>query len=93
MNDNNGKPDGEQGLYRKYDVQRLNDPNGKHTNCIYFVLDLNHDKHAVAALEAYAASCDEELPTLAFDLRHTAAATARKLGVKPPSANKATDNG
>lgn len=82
MNENNGKPDGEQGIYRKYNVERLNDPAGKHADCIYFVLDLDHDPHSVAALAAYAASCADQYPTLAFDLRHTAAATARKLGVE-----------
>lgn len=82
MNDNNGKPDQEQGLYRKYSVKRLNDLTGKHRDCYFFVLDLDHDPHAVAALEAYAASCAEQYPTLAFDLRHTAASAARKLGVK-----------
>lgn len=86
MNNDNGKPDPEQGLYRKYNVERLNDPTGKHRDCIYYVLDLNHDRHAVAALEAYAASCAEEYPTLAFDLRHTAASLARKLGVTRPEA-------
>lgn len=81
MNENNGKPDQQQGLYRKYNVERLNDPASKHKDCLYYVLDLDHDKHAVAALEAYAKSCAEEYPTLAFDLRHTAAATARKLNL------------
>lgn len=84
MNENSGKPDQEQGLYRKYDVTRLNDPNGKHTDCTYYVLDLDHDPHSVAALLAYAASCEAQYPGLAFDLRHTAAATARKLTVARP---------
>lgn len=77
--------DQEKGLYRKYNVERLNDPTGKHADCTYYVLDLNHDKFAVPALEAYAAACAEDYPTLAFDLRHTAAATARKLNYAPPS--------
>jgi hypothetical protein len=81
MNENSGKPDQDQGLYRKYNVERLNDPAGKHADCTYYVLDLDHDKHSVAALLAYADSCEAEYPTLAFDLRHTAAATARKLAV------------
>lgn len=86
MNENSGKPDQEQGLYRKYDVTRLNDPAGKHAECTYYVLDLDHDPHSVAALLAYAASCAAQYPGLAFDLRHTAAATARKLGVAQPEA-------
>lgn len=81
MNESTGKPDQEQGLYRKYHVERLNDKTGKHANCLYYVLDLDHDKHSAAALLAYADSCEADYPTLAFDLRHTAAATARKLGV------------
>jgi hypothetical protein len=58
------------GIYRKYDVQRLNDPTGKHNDCYYFVLDRVHDKHAVPALEAYVASCKEEFPELARDLQY-----------------------
>lgn len=81
MNENSGAPDPEQGLYRKYDVTRLNDPAGKHKDCTYYILDLDHDPHSVAALLAYAKSCEAQYPTLAFDLRHTAAATARKLNV------------
>jgi hypothetical protein len=81
MNENSGAPDPEQGLYRKYDVTRLNDPTGKHKDCTYYILDLDHDPHSVAALLAYAKSCEAQYPTLAFDLRHTAAATARKLNV------------
>lgn len=81
MNENNGKPDPEQGLYRKYEVNRIDDKAEKHADCQYFVLDLDHDPHSVAALEAYAESCKAQYPTLAFDLRHTAAAAARKLGV------------
>jgi len=30
---------------------------GKHHNCEYFVLDLDHDPHAIAAIRAYADSC------------------------------------
>lgn len=56
------------GLYRKYDVRRLNDPDGKHAQCNYFVLDLDHDPHAKAALRAYARSCRRKYPNLADDL-------------------------
>lgn len=42
-----------EGLHRKYHVQRLNDPDGKHADCRYFVLDPQHDPLAVEALEAY----------------------------------------
>lgn len=57
------------GVYRKYLVKRLRDREGKHRRCEYFVLDLDHDPHAAAALLAYANSCDEEHPELAADLR------------------------
>lgn len=56
------------GLYRKYDVQRLDDKKGKHKNCEYYVLDLNHDKFAAPALRAYAEHCKREYPELAKDL-------------------------
>jgi hypothetical protein len=60
------------GLYEKYTVRR-NDgesaPCGVHHGCEYFVLDLTHDKHAKAALAAYAESCAAEYPQLAEDLR------------------------
>lgn len=92
MNENSGKPDGEQGLYRKYNVERLNDLTGKHRDCHYYVLDLIHDKHAVAALEAYAKSCAAEFPSLAFDLRHEAASLARRLGM-PLDGGEASQEG
>ena len=57
------------GLYRKYKVERLNDPTGKHDDCDYFVLDMNHDKFAKAAVLAYADECESEFADLARDLR------------------------
>jgi hypothetical protein len=60
------------GLYEKFDVRRTDGssaPGGKHHGCEYFVLDLAHDKHATAALRAYADSCEAEFPLLAADLR------------------------
>lgn len=60
------------GVYEKFYIERTDgksDPGEKHDACEYFVLDLDHDKHAVAALEAYAASCEAEYPLLAKDLR------------------------
>jgi hypothetical protein len=59
------------GIYHKFDVQRTDgssDPGGKHDGCFYFVLDLDHDPHAKAALQAYANSCRAEYPKLADDL-------------------------
>ena len=57
------------GLYRKYKVDRLGDVDGKHNNCQYFVLDLDHDPHALPAIKAYIESCGEEYPMLADDLQ------------------------
>lgn len=61
--------DTEAGLYRKYNVERLNDLTGKHADCLYYVLDLVHDQYAAVALKAYADACEDEYPQLAADLR------------------------
>jgi hypothetical protein len=66
-----GERDKNRGLYGKYFVERTDGSSasgGKHHNCEYFVLDLTHDKHAPAALRAYAESCKDEYPQLAADL-------------------------
>lgn len=68
MSDN----DSERGLYAKFYVRRNDGSSslgGKHDGCEYFVLDVTHDKHALPALKAYAASCATEFPKLAADLR------------------------
>lgn len=59
------------GLYNKFEIRRVDgssEPGEKHHSCEYFVLDLVHDKHAAAALRAYAESCVDEYPQLAADL-------------------------
>lgn len=64
--------DQERGLYGKFRVERTDGrsaPGEKHHDCEYFVLDLTHDKHALAALLSYAESCAGEFPQLAADLR------------------------
>ena len=64
-------PDKDRGLYGKFFVIRTDGssgPGGKHENCSYFVLDLNHDKFARAAIKAYADACREEYPKLSDDL-------------------------
>lgn len=66
MND----PDRERGLYGKYHVHRHGDT-GKHAECEYFVLDLNHDRHALTAIAAYAEACRLEYPVLSKDLDET----------------------
>lgn len=66
------KPAEQQGLFRKFDVRRTDGsdkPGGKHYGCEYFVLDVAHDKHAKAALAAYAAAVEETNPHLAQDMR------------------------
>ncbi len=64
--------DRSRGLYGKFFIERTDGKSAvgeKHDGCDYFVLDLTHDKHAAAALRAYADSCAEEYPLLAADLR------------------------
>lgn len=65
-------PTEQQGLFRKFDVRRVDGsdaPGGKHHGCRYFVLDVDHDQHARAALSAYAGACETTHPDLARDLR------------------------
>lgn len=65
-------PAEQQGLFRKFDVRRVDgsdQPGGKHHGCRYFVLDVDHDPCARAALTAYAAACEATHPALAADLR------------------------
>ena len=65
-------------LYNKFYVRRTDlserDENSKHYGgCDYFVLDLDHDPYAPAALLAYANACEGTHPTLAAELREKAA--------------------
>ncbi len=63
--------DTERGLYNKFIVTRTDgnsEPGKKHDNCRYFVLDIEHDPHAIIALKAYAISCSETHPQLSQDL-------------------------
>jgi len=65
------KPAEEQGLFNKFIVMRTDGkdaPGEKHHGCAYFVLDLDHDRHAPAAMRAYASACSETHPALAADL-------------------------
>jgi len=64
--------DKERGVYRKYKVTRTDGSHrkgGKHEECSYFVLDLEHDEFAVPALTAYEKACRKTFPDLAADLR------------------------
>ena len=74
MNDN------ERGIYRKYEVTRLNDPSGKHEHCAFFVLDLVHDKFSTPALRAYAKACQKEFPQLAKEIRWALRTKAPRRG-------------
>jgi hypothetical protein len=61
-----------QGLFRKFEVRRTDGsdaPGGKHYECRYFVLDVDHDPYAIVALSAYASACESTHPALALDLR------------------------
>ncbi len=64
-----------QGIYRKFIVERTDGksaPGEKHHGCDYFVLDMDHDEHARAAIEGYVKSLEdaEEYPLLSRDLRY-----------------------
>lgn len=65
------KPAEQQGMFRKFDVRRVDgsdQPGGKHHGCKYFVLDLDHDKAAPAAMRAYATEIAPTHPQLAADI-------------------------
>jgi hypothetical protein len=56
------------GLEYRYDVKKVNDPDGKHDDCRYFVLDPAHDRAAWLALEEYAWTVRKSHPELSKDL-------------------------
>ena len=67
----NLKDDTERGLYQKFKIERVDgssEPDRRHYGCRYFVLDLDHDPHAVAALRTYAVACRRSHPHLSDDL-------------------------
>ena len=72
------------GWYRKYIVSRTDGRSAegeKHWGCEYFVIDLNHDPYAQAAMMAYARACAVEYPLLAEDIRRR----FENVAVKPPA--------
>lgn len=70
LSDEQNRRETDRGLYDKYVVRRIDaDPTGKHDNCWYFVLDLEHDPYAYAALDMYANSCIEKNPVLGYELK------------------------
>jgi hypothetical protein len=69
------------GIYAKFRIERTDGqsaPGCKHDGCEYFVLDLDHDKFSIPAIEAYAEACKDEYPVLAEELKEKAA--AKKIG-------------
>lgn len=59
-------------LFKKFHVTRTDgssDVGKKHHNCEYFVLDVDHDPYAKAALLAYVDACEGTHPALAQDIR------------------------
>ncbi|WP_420105754.1 hypothetical protein [Herbaspirillum huttiense] len=65
------KPAEQQGIFRKFDVRRVDGsdaPGGKHHGCRYFVIDLDHDQHAPAAMAAYGLACTSTHPQLSADI-------------------------
>lgn len=69
--------DTQRGLYRKFKIERTDGSSavgGKHAQCAYFVLDLEHDDFARSALEAYAEACRKTHPDLAADIGYMLAA-------------------
>lgn len=57
-----------EGLQTRYRVEKIDDPEGKHSGDQYFVLDPAHDVHSIEALRAYARSIRGENSALADDL-------------------------
>ena len=56
------------GLEARYHVHKIEDPEGKHDNCRYFVLDPQHDPLAAEALHFYAMNTEnDELAEDLFD--------------------------
>ncbi|MBR7747417.1 hypothetical protein [Undibacterium baiyunense] len=65
------KPAEQQGMFSKFHVERVDGSSakgGKHHGCRYWVLDLDHDKHAPAAMRGYAEDCKETHPILSAEI-------------------------
>lgn len=64
-------PSEQQGMFHKFEVRRVDGTDkigGKHHGCRYFVLDLDHDAHAPAAMAAYGQSCLTTHPQLGAEI-------------------------
>ena len=55
-------------LEARYEVKKINDPEGKHDECGYFVLDPQHDPFAASALRTYAEEVSNVRPELTKDI-------------------------
>ncbi len=80
----NDKPSELQGLFRKYEVSRV-DGKPEHNDCDYFVLDVTHDPHAKAALCAYADAVEVDNPTLAGEMRSRYCLPTSRHYIKAPA--------
>jgi len=67
--DSDPRPDTERGMFGKFYVKHMHDPEGKHDECRYFVLDPQHDQVARDALAIYEANIRPTKPKLADDIR------------------------
>lgn len=69
----NVPPDQDRGLYRKYELLRVNEDGSLRYQVTdpFFALRFATDPYAIPALAAYADACEAEFPALAADLRHT----------------------
>jgi hypothetical protein len=60
-----------EGMHHKFEVSRVDGtdmPGCKHHGCRYFVLDLDHDEGAAAAMRAYAEAVKDTRPTLSAEI-------------------------
>lgn len=71
-------------MNRKFIVHRTDGrdaPGQPHEGCRYYVLDLDHDRFALEAIEAYALACREHYHMLSFDLQQIARDMRARLAV------------
>ena len=88
-------PAEQQGLFRKFGVRRVDgsyQPGVKHHGCRYYVLDVDHDPYAAAALGAYADACQGSHPELARDLREKWGAADTIDNLRAPLAEAQRDS-
>jgi hypothetical protein len=87
--------DKEIGLYEKFSVWRKDgqsEAGEKHHGCEYFVLDMNHDPHALPAIRAYAQSCRVDYPQLALEILSRARELATEYELAAPTTGTSVPN-